>query len=402
MANITNTTQNTVPGTQLNKTFFDRQLLEGARTRLVHTQYGQKRHIPPHNGKRVEFRRWNLFDIDENMCALTEGVTPDGQTLSQSAVEAEVSQYGAYVEISDMLEQTAYEQVLSDSAELLGEQLGTVVEWVTRDAMCAGNNVQRAGNKSARSEISAADTLTVDEIRKAVRTLKKAKARPFGGKDGRKQHFICICSPDATFDLQEDPLWQDVSKYAAKEQLYTGEIGMLFGVVFVESTEAKVIRQAVHAKVTAHTSNSAVVTVDSITPEAEAFLAREGAKVMIGSAEYTVAGVDRAEKKITLASPISTAISAGTYVYSTEAGKLDDTTKTADDVHMTLVFGKDAYGVIDLEKGGAITTIIKGRGSAGTDDPLDQRATAGAKVMGYTAKILNDLWLLRIEHGVSA
>ena len=68
---------------------------------------------------------------------------------------------------------------------------------------------------------------------------------------------------------------------------------------------------------------------------------------------------------------------------------------------MTLVFGKDAYGVIDLG-GGAITTIIKGRGSAGTDDPLDQRATVGAKVMAYTATILNDLWLLRIEHGVSA
>ena len=96
-----------------------------------------------------------------------------------------------------------------------------------------------------------------------------------------------------------------------------------------------------------------------------------------------------------------TAISAGTYVYSTEAGKLDSTTRVADDVHITLVFGKDAYGVIDLD-GGALQTIIKGRGSAGTDDPLDQRATAGAKVMGYTATILNDLWLLRIEHGVSA
>jgi len=401
MANITNTTKNTVEGTGLNKTFFDRQLLEGARTRLVHAQYGQKRHIPPNNGKRVEFRRWNLFDINENMCALTEGVTPDGQTLSQSTVEAEVSQYGAYVEISDLLEQTAYEQVLSDSAELLGEQLGTVVEWITRDAMCSGNNVQRAGGKSARSEISAADTLSVDEIRKAVRTLKKAKARPFGGKDGRKQHFICICSPDATYDLQEDPLWQDVSKYAAKEQLYTGEIGMLFGVVFVESTEAKVIRQAVHTQVAAHTANSAVVTVDEITAEAEAFLSKQGAKVMIGTSEYTVAGVDRAAKTITLASAVSTAIPVDTYVYSTEAGKVDETTKVADDVHMTLVFGKDAYGVIDLG-GGAITTIIKGRGSAGTDDPLDQRATAGAKVMAYTATILNDLWLLRIEHGVSA
>ena len=401
MANFTNTTGNTVAGTKLNKTFFDRQLLEGARTRLVHAQYGQKRHIPPNNGKRVEFRRWNLFDIDQTMCALTEGVTPDGQTLSQSSVEAEVNQYGAYVEISDLLEQTAYEQVLSDSAELLGEQLGTVVEWITRDAMCAGNNVQRAGGKTARSELTSADTLTVDEIRRAVRTLKKAKARPFGGKDGRKQHFICICSPDATYDLQEDPLWQDVSKYAAKEQLYTGEIGMLFGVVFIESTEAKVIRQAVHTKVAAHSASSAVVTVDEITAEAEAFLSKAHAKVMIGAEEYEVSGVDRAAKTITLASAVSAAIPADTYVYSTEAGKLDNTTKTADDVHMTLVFGKDAYGVIDLG-GGAITTIIKGRGSAGTDDPLDQRATVGAKVMAYTATILNDLWLLRIEHGVSA
>ena len=33
MANFTNTTGNTVAGTKLNKTFFDRQLLEGARTR---------------------------------------------------------------------------------------------------------------------------------------------------------------------------------------------------------------------------------------------------------------------------------------------------------------------------------------------------------------------------------
>lgn len=101
----------------------------------------------------MEFRRWNLFDIDENMCELTEGVTPDGQTLSQSTVEAEVSQYGAYVEISDLLEQTAYEQVLSDSAELLGEQLGTVVEWVTRDAdVCRQQHPTRGRQERAQRD----------------------------------------------------------------------------------------------------------------------------------------------------------------------------------------------------------------------------------------------------------
>ena len=222
-----NTTANTAGTTKLNKTFYDRQLLESAKTRFVHAKYGQKRPIPKNSGKRVEFRKWNLFDANDAMEALQEGVTPASQALSQSNVEVEVAQYGAYVEVSDLLDMTGYDQVISESAELLGEQLGTVVEWVTRDAMNAGTNVQYANGKSGRGEITAADKLTVAEIRKAVRTLKKAKARPFGD-EGRKPHFICICSPEATYDLQSDSLWQDVSKYSCAEQIYSGEIGRLF------------------------------------------------------------------------------------------------------------------------------------------------------------------------------
>lgn len=184
-----NTTLNTAASTRLNKTFYDRQLLESAKTRFVHARYGQKRPIPRNSGKRVEFRKWNLFDANDAMEALQEGVTPASQALSQSNVEVEVAQYGAYVEVSDLLDMTGYDQVISESAELLGEQLGTVVEWVTRDAMNAGTNVQYANDKAARCELTAADKLTVNEIRRAVRTLKKAKARPFG-EEGRKPHFI--------------------------------------------------------------------------------------------------------------------------------------------------------------------------------------------------------------------
>ena len=71
----------------------------------------------------------DLFDIGDDMCKLSEGVTPAGQSLSQSSVEAQVEQYGAYVELSDILEDTAYDRVAADSAELLGEQIGTVMEW---------------------------------------------------------------------------------------------------------------------------------------------------------------------------------------------------------------------------------------------------------------------------------
>ena len=397
---MTNTTINTLQTTQLNKTFYDRQLLESARTRFVHAKFGQMRPIPRNSGKRVEFRRWNLFDANAAMKALEEGVTPRGQSLSQSNVEALVSQYGAYVEVSDLLDMTGYDQVITESAELLGEQLGTVVEWVTRDAMNAGNNVQRAGGKTTRAALTADDKLTVDEIRKAVRTLKRAKARPFC-EDERKPHFICICSPDATYDLQNDALWQDVSKYSNAEAIYSGEIGRLFGVVFVESTEAKVFRQSVWNKVSEATSSSASFVLKNAPTEAEAaYLSREDNPIRIGEASYTIAGFDPSSNTVTLKETAS--LAADAIVYSEDAGALDSETKTAMDVHSTLIFGKDAYGVVDVAGSGALQIIIKPHGSAGTQDPLDQRATVGAKVAAYTAVILNELWLLRIEHAVSA
>lgn len=395
-----NTTANTAGTTKLNKTFYDRQLLESAKTRFVHAKYGQKRPIPKNSGKRVEFRKWNLFDANDAMEALQEGVTPASQALSQSNVEVEVAQYGAYVEVSDLLDMTGYDQVISESAELLGEQLGTVVEWVTRDAMNAGTNVQYANGKSGRGEITAADKLTVAEIRKAVRTLKKAKARPFGD-EGRKPHFICICSPEATYDLQSDSLWQDVSKYSCAEQIYSGEIGRLFGVVFVESTEAKVFSQSVLNKVKTATSSSKTFVLKNSLKDAEAaYLSTAGNKIKIGTAEYTVASFDAATNTVTLSD--NATLTADAIVYSEDAGSIDGTTKTGADVHSTLIFGRDAYGIVDVGGSGALQIIIKPHGSAGTSDPLDQRATVGAKVAAYAAKILNELWIIRIEHGVSA
>ncbi len=402
MSNI-NTTASTAGSTFSNKTFYDRALLEIAKTRLVHASYGQKRSIPRNSGKRVEFRRYELFTPDANALVLEEGVTPSGQSLAQSKIEAEVKQYGAYVEVSDMLDLTGYDPVLVESTELLGEQLGTVVEWITRDAMCSGTNVQYANGKTNRLSLSASDKLTVTEIRKAVRSLKKAKARMYNAtSDGksRKPHFVCICSPDATYDLQSDALWQDVSKYSDVEQIYSGEIGRLFGVVFVESTEAKIFSQSVLTSVVSHTANSAVVTVADL-PDAAALYLAAGAKIKIGSTEYTVAEHNAADKTITLSAAVTSAITPGTIVYSEDAGALDASSKKGTEIHATLVFGADSYGIIDVDGEGCLQTIVKPCGSGGAADPLDQRATVGAKVAAYTAKILNNLWIVRVEHGVS-
>lgn len=69
------------------------------------------------------------------------------------------------------------------------------------------------------------------------------------------------------------------------------------------------------------------------------------------------------------------------------------------DVYADLIFGMHAYGVSRIS-GEALRTIRKELGSAGTADPLDQRATMGWKAT-LAAVILNQTFMLRLEHAVS-
>ena len=65
------------------------------------------------------------------------------------------------------------------------------------------------------------------------------------------------------------------------------------------------------------------------------------------------------------------------------------------DVYCTLIFGANAYGTTRIS-GEAMKNIVKPLGSAGSADPLDQRATSGWKAT-FVAKILNENFIQRIE-----
>ena len=65
------------------------------------------------------------------------------------------------------------------------------------------------------------------------------------------------------------------------------------------------------------------------------------------------------------------------------------------DVYSTLILGADAYGVTEIT-GGGLQHIIKQLGSAGTADPLDQRATAGWKAT-KAAERLVEAYMVRVE-----
>lgn len=222
------------------KTFYDMTLIDEASANLVHDQFGQKRPIPQGGGKTIEFRKF--ASLPKATTPITEGVTPDGKSLTVTSVTATVAQYGDYITQSDVLELTALDNTILEATKLLGKQAGLTLDTVVRNVLVAGTNVSycpkvASGAETAVTSRSAMDTtskLTVKVIQKAVAKLRGQNAPTINGK------YVAIIHPYVAYDLMRDPEWIDAHKYANPTNLYEGEIGEIAGVRFVQTTEAKV------------------------------------------------------------------------------------------------------------------------------------------------------------------
>ncbi len=293
------------------KTFYNRVLLVRAVAVNIHNQFGQVGKIPVQGGKTIEFRRYN--SLTPATTPLTEGTPPAGSNLSVTQVTATVEQLGDFVKMSDLLETQAVDPVGQETAELLGEQAGETMDLKSRDVLAAGTTVQYAGGVAGRINVAIGNKLTSTEVKKAVRTLKRNKARRING------FYIGLVHVDAAYDLMNDSDWIAVNNYNGGEAIYQGELGRIHGVRFVESPSAKV---------------------------------------------FTGLG----------------------------AGGID--------VYGSLFLGANAYGIVSLAALG-LEFIYHARGTAGPSDPLNQISTAGWKCT-HIAKILQDLFMVRVEHACTA
>lgn len=299
------------------KTFYERALLERLLPQLNFYKDAQKKKLPKNQGRTMNFRKFNSLTAPS--ASLTEGVTPDGNDLNVTTVTATVAQEGDFVLISDLIQMTGIDPVLTETSELLGEEAGVVVDNRIQTAIAGGTNVYFAGGATTRAGLETAETkhLIADDVKKIVRKLKNANAKRFS--DG---YYHMQIDPDIAYDLMSDSAWVDVSKYSKPEQMAKGELGKMHGMKFFETTNLSI--------------------VDS---------------------------------------------SAG-------SSKIP--------VHIAYAYGKDSYACIDLEGGaGKPEIIVKPNGSAGSADPLDQRASAGWKNC-FTAVITQPLALVRVETGVNA
>lgn len=238
-ANV-NVTTATVSGNNLApemKTFYDTELIEMATPNLVHAQFGVKRPIPQGRGKKVEWRKFSNFA--KATTPLTEGVTPDGNKLDVSYIEKQVDQYGDYTTISDMLELTAIDDVVLEATDKHGSNAGLTLDTITRNELLTGTNVLYCPNGTtevkSRADLTSKCVLTPDIVARAAAWLKANNAPKIDGS------YVAIIHPYVAYDLMRSEEWIDVNKYSnAEKTIFEGEIGKLYGVRFVETSEAKI------------------------------------------------------------------------------------------------------------------------------------------------------------------
>lgn len=223
------------------KTFYDMTLIDEASANLVHDQFGQKRPIPKGSGKTIEFRKFS--PLAKASTPLTEGVTPDGNSLTVTNITATVAQYGDYIVQSDVLELTSLDNTILEATKLLGRQAGATLDTVTRNVLQGGTNVTFCPKVAAggaetevtkREELDNTSQLTVKVIQQVVAKLRAQNAPTINGK------YVAIIHPYVAYDLMRDPEWIDAHKYANPTNLYEGEIGEVAGVRFVQTSEAKI------------------------------------------------------------------------------------------------------------------------------------------------------------------
>jgi len=368
------------------ESYLQRRALKNVEPNLGYLTDAQMIEQPKNNGKHVKFFRYT--ELAAITKPLFEGVTPDGQKLTETAFSVMTKQYGGYMPYTDELDLFHVDSKTQAISDRLNRQAALSIDTVGRDQICAGLNVMFPGSVASRAAIGAANVISYEMIKKAVRNLKKKGAQPF--PDG---FFHAKIDHDTYYDLSQDQHWTDVAKYYDDTRVQKYELGTIYKVKFFEVDNGKVFTDQDYlygstANLLAPNANP-VYDRATRTLTVSASLDEDTARWLTGMLVY-VAYTDTATRDTKTLMCIekvvpSTSTAAITFrwqpvadvtnnwTYAKDVGILPTGGGNSVDVHASIIYGQDAFGMVKLGGKGKpnIQIIVKQLGSSGSDDPLN-------------------------------
>jgi N4-gp56 family major capsid protein len=211
-------------------------------------------------GLTINFMRYNNLAVTETGAGagstLTEGVRMDPVALSASQIQITVTEHGKAVAVTELLLNAAFDDVMASASRLLGRHMAQSMDIEARNTLYA-NGVPFGGGSAvapsvvfgrtaaaSRGSISPYDAGTLGtasapgylspaSIKDAVEVLAGQNIPRLGDT------YVCFVHPSQSRSLRDWPEFIEVTKYAAPGNFMLGEIGRLYDVVFIETTQVK-------------------------------------------------------------------------------------------------------------------------------------------------------------------
>jgi len=238
--------------------YFSKALLERAIPLLQMEQFAMKTPYPTKTGgnKTIRFFRFGDPSITA-ISELSEGPTPssgDERDLTLSSVEATLVQYGSKIILTDVILATELFSHLAQATKQLGEDAALHADTLCHRALVQDSSTSTGTNVATKSYARYAQNttngttwatgsvangaMTSTDLLDGATSLFIARAPKI--KDG----YALVAHPAVIRDLQQDDDWLKVSSYSNPDAIYKGEIGKLFGVSVISSTNVQTFNTA--------------------------------------------------------------------------------------------------------------------------------------------------------------
>jgi len=247
-----------------------KELLKRAMPYMVIERFGQSYPIPLNSTRTAKFRRYfltgatgsagagnpaNPFFTPLSLTPLLEGVTPAGLKLSFQDYTVQLNQYGDYINITDVVEDTHEDPILSEATQILSESAAQTFEAVRYNVLKAGTNVFWS-NGGVRNAVNTPPNLTLQRQITTALTRQNAKpitqilsSTPNYRTEPVEAAFICLAHPDSETDIRNIVGFIPTKQYGTVTP-YENEIGAVERVRYLISTVFTPFPDAGGAKLT--------------------------------------------------------------------------------------------------------------------------------------------------------
>jgi N4-gp56 family major capsid protein len=233
-----------VSSLSLNQTAFEKLAYFALRPEMYFDQFAEVEATNATNpGATHTFTIFQDLAVADSEISEVTDVTP--VALSNNQVSVTMKEYGNAVVTTAKLRATSFINVDPVAANAVGYNAGISIDTVCRAVLQAGDNVLYATggavDPSSRTTINADDTLSANDVRRAVAQLRGANVPTIGGS------YVGFIHPDVSYDFRsatDAAAWRTPANYVNPEGIYNGEIGMFEGVRFMESPRAPLFANA--------------------------------------------------------------------------------------------------------------------------------------------------------------